>query len=252
MSIVAELTGIEGYESWQMVFLAISGAFLTYKLLAGWRIGALRKFLTLMIYPVAGASVWYFSTVLSEFTEELLPIPDSVRIFVAGVVIFLTVLLVSKLLISLFISKTGDYDHWTGKTLSGIGGALLGGLIAGFWVILIMVGVRFGSNWLEGYYEHQKEGAFMSGAATYVVAFENSLGLGTVGNVLAYMDPVGEQSYRIAGKLGQVSSRKDAIVDLASHKDIDPDSVFMSLFSDKTADEVEVILDDVLKENQMN
>lgn len=200
----------------QIILFALAIAFVLYQALMGWRLGVVRQLLKI----ISLASAYLGAVFLGDLLLPMLRVtgyPDfatrPVAALIMGVLCYLIVSFSGRLL----FKKTSDQSIGFVWLFYGVAGSMLGVVFALFFVGLMAVALRFMGTFAAGLSEPVDGSALQSASTSRqatvsgLVQIRETLESGATGSVVRTIDPVPEQTYRLAEKIGRVSTNPAAI-----------------------------------------
>ncbi len=211
-------------ELWQAIFGIGALAIVVYHFWDGWSSGLTRKLFTLLALLVAITVGWFGASTWAGFVAEGSPIPRPLLNVVAGTVAGLSTFIV-MLLLTLFLTEPTRKKKDAGTRLIwGLGGGLLGLLIAGVWLIILAALIRFTGTLAEaGLTLHnlsaqaEDEGpanaednahpVYIDLALRAAEAIENL----PLAGLLEAFDPVPDKAHRLVEKMARITTDREAL-----------------------------------------
>ncbi len=208
----------------QLILFWIAAIFVIYQALMGWRLGLVRQLL-----KIASLAAAYFGAVL--FGDLALPMlrlsgyPDFILRPIGAVLVGILCYFIVAFAGRVLFKKTTDQSVGAIWLIYGVSGSLLGVLFGLFFVALLAVVFRFVGTYASGVVEPHQGNTFAESPTARkatvagLVRLRESLESGMTGSVLRTIDPVPEEAYRLAVKIGRVSANPSAIARFLSHPD---------------------------------
>lgn len=183
----------------------------------GWASGLPRMVVELGGFVCASLAAWTLYPVVASWLQPALAVPLPIVSVLAGISIWLTVVLLSKIIALIFVKKTKHYSNPL-KFIFGGSGALLGLLEGLFVLFACTIGLRLAGMVVEGQTLPRSDGAKPAPhpLAAAVLKINEAMDQSWVGGLVKAIDPVPPQVYTNLKKFNALMRNRDAIERLLS------------------------------------
>ena len=222
-----------GSSLWQTIFISFALVLIAFEVVRGWRLGIVRQLVRLLAIVSAYAAALFGGRMLLPLLRPFVQVPDLFISIVAGAVLALIVYLAINTIGAILFKRTAQQRAGVIRVLYGFCGAALGVLFGLFSVWLIVVGVRcvgaIANAQLQTQAAQRREPlaparrtAFSSSKEspslmTSLAKLQNSIELGSLGEVVKCADVVPAKTYQTLGKLGTVVSNPQSAARFLSY-----------------------------------
>lgn len=190
---------------------------LAYHIANGWSEGLGRKLTGLIAIAAAWFGGYFLGPVLMPLAQSYLNWNISLLRPLTAVAIGAICYITVRLLGLLFTKRTRDHEGLS-KTLSGIGGSLIGLGVGFVWLLVLLSGLKFANTLING--ESVSHPAEEKGIVGKAFSFLDGLISDTpMKKFYDQIDPVPETAYRITAKTTKILGNKQARQDfIRSHE----------------------------------
>ena len=203
-----------GSALWQTIFLSFALVLIAFEVVRGWRLGIVRQLVRLFAVVSAYVAALFGGRMLLPLLRPFLHVPDLFISIAAGAVLALIVYWAINMIGAILFKRTAQQRAGVIRVLYGFCGAALGVLFGLFSVWLIVVSVRcagaIANAQLHADGRQQREHLVPARQSplllTSLAKLQNSIELGSLGEVVKGVDVVPAKTYQILGKLGTVVS----------------------------------------------
>jgi len=198
-----------GSPIWQTVFLSFAAVLILFEVVRGWRLGLMRQLMRFAaIVAGYGASI-FLGPLLVLPLRPFLQMPDIAISAVAGAVLAILVYAIIASLGTIFFKRTAQQSMGATRLFYGLSGAAIGILFGGFFIWLILVGVRSIGTIAEAQVDARKKverhGPDEADSLPALLArLKNSVELGGVGDVVKTADVMPSGVYQTLSGVGTV------------------------------------------------
>ena len=204
-----------GSALWQTIFISFALVLIAFEVVRGWRLGVVRQLVRLLAIVSAYAAALLGGRMLLPLLRPFLQLPDLFISIAAGAILALIVYWAINMIGAILFKRTAQQRAGVIRVLYGLCGATLGVLFGLFSVWLIVVAARcvgaIANAQLHAHAAPARRTASSSAAEspfllTSLAKVQNSIELGSLGEVVKGVDVVPTKTYQTLGKLGTVVS----------------------------------------------
>lgn len=207
-----------GSPLWQTVFVSFALLLIAFELIRGWRLGLVRQLVRLLAIVAAYVAAIFGGRMLLPALRPVFRLPDLFVSIAAGAVLALLVYSAMNLVGAVLFKRTAQQSTGVIRVLYGFCGAFLGIFFGLFSVWLIVVGLRsvgaIANAELHAQAAQPAASARRKPASpaearpliTSLAKLQNSIELGSLGELVKSADPVPTNTYQTLAKLGTVVS----------------------------------------------
>jgi uncharacterized membrane protein required for colicin V production len=211
-----------GSSLWQTIFVSFALVLIAFEVVRGWRLGIVRQLVRVVAIVSAYATAIFGGRMLLPLLRPFVRVPDLFISIAAGAVLALIVYFAINTSGAILFKRTAQQRAGVIRVLYGFCGAALGMLFGLFGVWLIVVGVRCAgaianaqlqseaAQRREPLARAQRIASSSSGESpslmTSLAKLQNSIELGSLGEVVKGVDVLPAKTYQTLGKLGTVVS----------------------------------------------
>ena len=222
-----------GSSLWQTIFVSFALVLIAFEVVRGWRLGIVRQLVRLLAIVSAYVAAIFGGRMCLPLLRPFVRIPDLFISIVAGAVLALVVYWVMSTIGAVLFKRTAQQRAGVIRVLYGLCGAGLGVLFGLFSVWLIVVAVRCvgsianaqlqreSAQGRESLAQPRRTAALSSRESpsllTSLAKLQNSIELGSLGEVVKGVDVVPARTYQTLGKLGTVVSNPQSAARFLSY-----------------------------------
>jgi hypothetical protein len=219
-----------GSHLWQTVFVSFAVLVILFEMLRGWRLGLLRQIVRLLAIVAAYATAIFGGRMLLPIIRPMVRLPDIVLSVLGGAILAMLVYAVINGIGGVLFKRTSQQESGAIRLIYGVSGAMLGFLFGGFFVCLILLGVRSIGSVAEAQVHAQNaaprpensrrivngrlvpaRSAESNSVPELLARLKNSVELGRVGEVVKKADPLPAGSFQTLGKVGEALSKPERV-----------------------------------------
>ena len=131
-----------GSSLWQTVFISFAAVLILFEVIRGWRLGLPRQLIRLVAIIAGYAAAFFGGRLLLPGLRPILRMPDVVVSAIGGAILAFVVYALLAGIGALLFKRTAQQSSSPTRLLYGFGGAVLGFLIGGFFILLLLGGIR--------------------------------------------------------------------------------------------------------------
>jgi hypothetical protein len=219
-----------GSTIWQTVFISFAIVLILFEAIRGWRLGVLRQLVRVGAIVAAYTAAFFGGKLLLPLLRPILRMPDIVLSALAGALLALMVYAIIAGLGSILFKRTAQQNSGAVRLVYGMGGAIVGLLIGGFFIWFVLLGIRLVGSVAEAQVRAQAPrtetdrnpatrfsrrplaeptpaplSSFDAGSVlTFLARLKNSVELGAVGDALKKGDAMRPGVYQTLSGVGTV------------------------------------------------
>jgi len=133
---------ISGSPLWQTVFISFAVILILLEIIRGWRLGIMRQLVRVAAIIAAYAAAFFGGDQLVPLLRPMVTAPDIVLSAVAGAILALLVYATIAGLGAVLFKRTSQQSAGGVRLLYGLSGAFVGLLFGGFFIWLLLIGIR--------------------------------------------------------------------------------------------------------------
>jgi len=141
--------GTEGSALWQTVFVSFAIVLILLEIIRGWRLGIMRQLMRVAAVIAGYAAAYFGGDLLVPFLRSWARMPDIAISAVAGAILAVAVYGIIASLGTLLFKRTSQQSSGAKRLVYGLSGALCGICFGGFFIWLILIGVRMAGSIAE-------------------------------------------------------------------------------------------------------
>jgi uncharacterized membrane protein required for colicin V production len=222
-----------GSSLWQTIFISFALVLIAFEVVRGWRLGIVRQLVRLLAIVSAYATAIFGGRMCLPLLRPFVQVPDLFISIVAGAILALIVYLAINTIGAILFKRTAQQRAGVIRMLYGLCGATLGVLFGLFSVWLIVVGVRCVGAIANAQLRTEaaqrraplaqaRQTASLSSKEspslmTSLAKLQNSIELGSLGEVVKGVDVVPANTYQTLGKLGTMVSNPESAARFLSY-----------------------------------
>lgn len=218
--------------SWSVAFFGGAALVILFKAWRGWRLGVVRQVAALVAMGAAGAAGALGGAWLAPVLHSLWPGPDRLLAVLGSILLATTVFLVITVVSTIVFKKTEHQSMGMVRIGYGLSGALIG---AGYGILLVwmaVLGARLIGTVAEAQLALEKNARLRTASAPKsspaspliggLAELKQSLEHGTVGALVAQVDPIPDRVYATLGKMSRMVSQPSTMERFARFPGIRP------------------------------
>lgn len=211
-----------GSHLWQTVFVSFAVVLIVFEMLRGWRLGLPRQIVRLCAIVAAYAAAFFGGRMIVPLVRPMLRLPDVVLSVIGGAILALLVYSIINGAGRVLFKRTGQQESGFIRLIYGASGAFLGLFFGGFFVWLVLLGIRSIGSVAEAQVHAQNaeplpddarritHGRLVSARSAeanslpeLLARLKNSVELGSVGDAVKRADPLPAGSLQTLGRIGE-------------------------------------------------
>jgi len=221
-----------GSPVWQIIFISFAIVLILFEVIRGWRLGVMRQLVRGVAVAAGYAAAYFGGDMLVPLLRSALRMPDVIISILSGGVLALLAYGIIAGLGTLFFKRTAQQPAGMPRLVYGLTGALLGIFFGGFFVWLILVGVRSIGSFADAQVQarlateqlrkanHPGRSALPEAApslgnldldsvTTLLARLKNSVEMGPVGTLVKKTDVTPTGVYQVLNEAGTVLSNPE-------------------------------------------
>ena len=210
-----------GSHLWQMAFVSFAVVLVLFEMLRGWSLGLPRQIVRLVALAAAYLVAIFGGKFVLPFARPLLHLPDVVLSMVGGAVLAMIVYAVINGVGGVLFKRTRQQESGFIRLIYGASGAFLGLFFGGFFVWLVLLGIRSVGSVADAQVRAQRSEPLPDNAWRIVngrllparsedpnslpellARLKSSIEMGSLGDIVKRADPLPQGSFDTLGKLG--------------------------------------------------
>jgi hypothetical protein len=215
-----------GSSLWQTIFVSFALILIAFEVVRGWRLGIARQAVRLLALVCAYGAATFGGQLLVPILRSFLRVPNLFISIVAGAILALGVYAVINALGAILFKRTGQQSAGMVRLIYGFCGGLLGIFFGLFSVWLIVVAIRslgaIANAEVRTQTAVRREAAPLTARrrpspnnapaiVNSLAKLENSIELGSLGEVVKVVDVVPSRTYQTLGEIGTMVANPHSV-----------------------------------------
>jgi hypothetical protein len=211
---------IAGSPVWQTVFLSFAIVLILFEIVRGWRLGIMQQLMRVAAVVAGYAAAYFGGDLLVPLLRPSLKMPDMIISAVGGAILAMVAYGIIASLGTILFKRTAQQSSGTVRLVYGLSGALLGVCFGGFFIWLVLVGIRTVGSIADAQVQARSKmersrpspsdaNIDVDSITTFLARLKSSVEMGAMGNVVKKTDVMPTGVYQTLSDTGTVLSNPE-------------------------------------------